>query len=61
MADQKFNVAYRGVEKVGILTVEASEVLREGPCWKITGSKGTLWVSAEAFLYAFPTAMFTEK
>jgi hypothetical protein len=50
MADQKFNVAYRGVEKVGILTVEASEVLREGPCWKITGSKGTLWVSAEAFL-----------
>jgi hypothetical protein len=61
MADQKFIVGYRAEDKASSLTVEASEVIREGPCWKITGSKGTLWISAEAFLYAYPEAMFVKK
>jgi hypothetical protein len=52
MADQKFIVIYRGVERTHPLTVEATEVIQEGSCWEITGRKGTLWVSAEAFVYA---------
>jgi hypothetical protein len=61
MADQKFNVVCRGVDKSHHITVEASEVIGEGSHWRITGSKGTLWVSKEAFIYAMPSTMFPEK
>jgi len=57
MADEKFIVGYRAEEKAAFLNVEASEVVEEGSHWKITGSKGTLWVSKEAFLYAYPEVM----
>jgi hypothetical protein len=57
MADQKFIVGFNGADKSGFLEVEASEVVEEGSHWKVTGSKGTLWVSKEAFLYAYPAVM----
>jgi len=57
MADQKFVVSYQAGEKPGFVVVEASDVIQEGSSWKITGSKGTLWVSAQAFIYAVPEAM----
>jgi hypothetical protein len=64
MADQKFIVCYRGVEKIHPLTVEASSVTqygeREQTCWKISGDKGTLWVSAQAFIYAVPEEMMVK-
>ena len=49
MADKRFIVVYRGVERTHPLTVEATEVIQEGSCWKITGSirnalgKSLLW------------------
>jgi hypothetical protein len=65
MPDQKFIVGYRAEDKYQSLTVQASSVTqhgeREGTCWKISGDKGTLWVSREAFLYAVPVAMITTK
>lgn len=57
MADQEFIVACLGVEKAHLLNVEASNVIEEGSCLKITGDKGTLWISKEAFLYALPAPM----
>jgi hypothetical protein len=65
MADQKFIVGYFAGDKSNYLTVEASSVTQYGEkeqsCWKISGEKGTLWVSASAFLYAFPSEMHIPK
>jgi len=57
MADQKFIVYYRGVDKPHALTVEASEVTQEGSYLKITGSKGSLWISGESVIYVMPEEM----
>ena len=66
MADQKFIVGYSAGEKANYVIVEASSVTQYGEdkerlCWKISGEKGTLWVSASAFLYAFPAEMQVPK
>jgi hypothetical protein len=66
MADQKFIVGYAAPgEKASFLSVEASSVTQYGEkeqsCWKISGDKGTLWMSANAFLYAFPAEMMLPK
>jgi hypothetical protein len=65
MADQKFIVGYSEGEKANYLSVEASSVTQYGEkeqfCWQISGEKGTLWVSANAFLYAFPAQMMIPK
>jgi hypothetical protein len=62
MADQKFYVGYKEEEdKVKRFEVEASEVTQEGTAWKITGDKGTLWVSGEAFVYAVPLEMIKKN
>jgi len=42
------------------VNVEASDVIQEGSSWKITGSKGTIWVSAQAFIYAIPEEMMSK-
>ena len=55
-----FIVIYRGVERTHPLTVEATKVIQEGSRWEITGIKGTLWVSAEAFVYAMPEEMMVK-
>ncbi|MGA8478641.1 MAG: hypothetical protein WB696_11845 [Chthoniobacterales bacterium] len=61
MADQKFIVGYSAGETANYVIVEASSVTQYGEkeqfCWKISGEKGTLWMSASAFLYAFPAEM----
>jgi hypothetical protein len=66
MADQKFIVGYAAPgEKASFLSVEASDVTQYGEkeqfCWKVSGEKGALWVSANAFLYAFPAEMMLPK
>jgi hypothetical protein len=65
MADQKFIVGYSAGEKANYVIVEASSVSQYGEkeqsCWKISGEKGTLWVSPSAFLYAFPAEMQVPK
>jgi len=65
MADKKFVIGYKAGDKAQFLTVEASSVdpftVKEGTCWKISGDKGTMWVSGEAFIYGFPAAMFVKN
>jgi hypothetical protein len=65
MPDQKFIVGYKAGDKVSFLQIEATSVTqygeRENRCWKISGDKGILWMSSDAFLYAFPAAMYSEK
>jgi hypothetical protein len=61
MADQIFVIGYRSVEKFGFLKVHASSVTQEGSHWRISGDKGTLFVSAEAFIYAFPEGMHEQE
>jgi hypothetical protein len=57
MAYQKVIVCYRGFDKLHSINVEASEVSQKGTYWQFTGSKATLWVSSEAFVYAITEAM----
>jgi hypothetical protein len=66
MADQKFVVGYWAGDTSNYLVVEASSVTQYGEdkeslCWKIAGEKGTLWMSASAFLYAYPAEMMLPK
>jgi hypothetical protein len=65
MADQEFVVGYLAGDKSNYLKVNATSVTQYGEkdhlCWKISGEKGTLWVSASAFLYAFPAEMHLPK
>jgi hypothetical protein len=58
MADQEFVVGYLAGDKSNYLKVKASNVTQYGEkdriCWKISGEKGTLWVSANAFFVCVP-------